>query len=96
MSCAHMFRRVELSWTTIPAGWDSKPEYTKPMPRAYFRGQAGYSKFYPPEARDYKVRMATHETYPSLPSLVLCCPVVSVVSSVRICCWFSVWSAYSS
>jgi hypothetical protein len=24
------------------------------MPTAYFRGQAGYSKFYPPDARDYK------------------------------------------
>lgn len=35
-------------------GWSNKPEYTKPMPTAYFRGQAGYSKFYPPEARSYK------------------------------------------
>lgn len=36
------------------SGWSGRPEYTKPTPTAYFRGQAGYSRFYPPDARDYK------------------------------------------
>jgi hypothetical protein len=44
-----------LLFGSLRAGWSNKPEYTKPMPTAYFRGQAGYSKFYPPEARSYKV-----------------------------------------
>ena len=29
---------------TPPTGWKAKPEYAKPTPQAYFRGQAGYSK----------------------------------------------------
>ena len=33
-------------------GWDTKP--TSIMPSAYFQGEVGYSKFYPPEARDYE------------------------------------------
>ena len=33
-------------------GWDQKP--TSIMPSAYFQGEVGYSKFYPPEARDYE------------------------------------------
>ena len=35
-------------------GWDQKP--TSIMPSAYFQGEVGYSKFYPPEARDYEYK----------------------------------------
>jgi hypothetical protein len=31
-------------------GWDTTPTI---LPSAYFQGEIGYSKFYPPEARDY-------------------------------------------
>ena len=45
---------TEASETDEPpvTGWDSKP--TSIMPSAYFQGEVGYSKFYPPEARDYE------------------------------------------
>lgn len=37
-----------------PTGWDTKP--TSIVPNAYFQGEVGYSKFYPPEARDYEYK----------------------------------------
>ena len=37
-----------------PTGWSTKP--TSVMPSSYFRGEVGYSKFYPPEARDYEYK----------------------------------------
>ena len=45
---------TEASETDEPpvTGWDTKP--TSIMPSAYFQGEVGYSKFYPPEARDYE------------------------------------------
>jgi hypothetical protein len=39
---------------TGPTGWDTKP--TSIVPNAYFQGEVGYSKFYPPEARDYEYK----------------------------------------
>ena len=39
---------------SIPTGWDTKPKSI--MPSAYFQGEVGYSKFYPPEARDYEYK----------------------------------------
>ena len=47
---------TEASETDEPhvTGWDTKP--TSIMPSAYFQGEVGYSKFYPPEARDYEYK----------------------------------------